>query len=111
MISKNTCFAILDRISHPIVFVDNDHIIQYLNSPAQRRYYDQRGYSDLIGKSLLDCHNTESRNKIIAIHARLSMGETEVCIGVFKGEKITVVGVYGAKDELIGYYERFENAE
>ncbi len=39
------------------------------------------------------------------------MGETEVCIGVFKGEKITVVGVYGAKDELIGYYERFENAE
>jgi nitrogen-specific signal transduction histidine kinase len=93
MISKDICFAILDRISHPIVFVDNDHIIQYLNLPAKKRYYDQRGYSDLKGKSIFDCHNGLSKKKILEIHDRFTKGENEICIGVFKGEKITVVAV------------------
>ncbi len=111
MISMDTCLAILDKISHPIVFVNNDHIIQYLNKLAQKRYYEQRGYSDLIGKSLFDCHNSVSKNKIIAIHQQLKEGISEVCIGVFKGEKITVVGVRDPKGDLIGYFERFEKSD
>ena len=111
MISMDTCLAILDKISHPIVFVNNYHVIQYLNKPAQKRYYEQRGYSDLIGKSLFDCHNPISKNKIIAIHQQLKEGINEVCIGVFKGEKITVVGVRDSKGGLIGYFERFEKSD
>jgi hypothetical protein len=111
MISMDTCLAIIDKISHPIVFVSNVHVIQYLNKLAQKRYYEQRGYSDLIGKSLFDCHNSISKNKIIAIHQQLREGTDEVCIGVFKGEKITVVGVRDPQGELIGYFERFEKSD
>jgi PAS domain S-box-containing protein len=111
MISIDTYTAILDKISHPIVFVDNNHVIQYLNKPAQKRYYEQRGYSDLIGKSLFDCHNSVSRDKILAVHQQLKEGESEICIGVFKGEKITVVGVRDPEGGLIGYFERFEKSE
>ena len=111
MISIDTYTAILDKISHPIVFVDNNHVIQYLNKPAQKRYYEKLGYSDLIGKSLFDCHNAESRDKILQIHQQLTERENEICIGVFKGEKITVVGVRDSEGELIGYFERFEKSE
>jgi nitrogen-specific signal transduction histidine kinase len=31
MISSEIYTAILDTIHHPIVFVDNDHVIRYLN--------------------------------------------------------------------------------
>jgi DUF438 domain-containing protein len=111
MISMDTCLAILDKISHPIVFVNNDNVIKYLNKLAQKRYYEQRGYSDLIGKSLFDCHSSISKNKIIAIHQQLREEKNEVCIGVFKSEKITVVGVRDPKGKLIGYFERFEKSD
>jgi len=52
-----------------------------------------------------------SRDKILEIYDRLTKGQNEICIGVFKGEKITVVAVYGPNDELIGYFERFEKAQ
>ncbi len=65
--------------------------------------------SDLVGKSLFDFHSPESRGKIETIHARLEAGEGKVLLGVFKGKKITVIGVYGSRGELIGYYERYEN--
>jgi hypothetical protein len=44
-------------------------------------------------------------------NVRFIKGENEICIGVFKGEKIIVVAVNGADDEFIGYFEHFEKAE
>jgi hypothetical protein len=60
---------------------------------------------------LFQCHNSITKNKIIAIHQQLREGTDEVCIGVFKGEKITVGGVRDPKGELIGYFERFEKSD
>ena len=101
--------AILDSIDSPIVFADNDHIIRYLNKAAKVRYYEKRGYSDLIGKSLFDCHNPGSKEYIKRIHDRLLAGETAIFLNVNKDqERITVVGVRGATGKLLGYYERFE---
>jgi len=101
--------ALLDTIRSPVVFVDNDHIIQYLNKPAKIRYYEKRGYSDLIGKSLFDCHNKKSEKLTRQIHARLLAGENEVFLKVSKdNEKITVVAVRDNDGHLLGYYERFE---
>ncbi|MEW6266959.1 MAG: PAS domain-containing protein [Thermodesulfobacteriota bacterium] len=111
MISPDIGLAILDTIPHPILFVDNDHVIQYLNAPARKRYYEERGLSDLIGKSVFDCHNPGSREKIKEIHAGLVAGEKEFYLGVFKGEKVTVVGVRDSGGKIIGYYERFEKTE
>jgi PAS domain S-box-containing protein len=101
--------AILDSIDSPIVFVDNNHIIRHLNEAARSRYYDKRGYSNLIGKSLFDCHNPASQEEIKRLHERLLAGENEIFLQVNKDqEKITVVGVRAADGQLFGYYERFE---
>lgn len=107
---KNQLF-ILDSIDNPIVFVDNDHIIRYLNKAAKVRYYEKRGYADLIGKSLFDCHNPASTESIKRIHGRLLTGETAVFLKENQEqERITVVGVRSDTGELIGYYERFEKS-
>jgi hypothetical protein len=101
--------VILDSIDSPIVFVDNDHIIRYLNKAAKVRYYEKRGYSDLINRSLFDCHNPASQEQIKRIHDRLLTGETAIFLKVNKDqERITVVGVRNAAGQLLGYYERFE---
>jgi hypothetical protein len=102
--------ATLDSIDSPIVFVDNGHIIRYLNKVAYIRY-ERRGFSNLVGKSLFDCHNPESKEYIKRIHERLFAGETTIFLKVNKDqEKITVVGVRDADGQLVGYYERFEKA-
>lgn len=36
-------------------------------NPAAVISYAKRGGDELIGKSLLDCHNTESRDKILQV--------------------------------------------
>ena len=48
--------CILDSVPYRIVFVDTDHIIRYMNREAKHHYYAVRGYSDLIGKSIFECH-------------------------------------------------------
>ncbi len=102
--------AILDSFSSPIVFVDNNHTIKYLNKAARIRYYEKRGVSDLIGKSLFDCHSLLSERAIRKIHARLQEGEDEIFLKVDQDRlKLTVVGVRDPDGKLIGYYERFEN--
>jgi hypothetical protein len=112
MISRDTYLAILDTINHPIVFVDTGHVIRYLNKPAMKRYYEVRGYSDLIGKSLFDCHNEDSRKHIIALYERLQAGENEIFLKIGKfNEKITVIAVRETGGTLVGYYERFEKNE
>jgi hypothetical protein len=88
----------------------------WATTPGELQPYEQRGYSDLVGKSLLDCHNPESREKIKEIHTRLLAGESEVFLGVSKGEKVTVIAVPAPGSsafagEIIGYYERFEKMQ
>jgi PAS domain S-box-containing protein len=101
--------AILDSIESPIVFVDNDHIIRYLNKAAKVRYYEKRGHADLIGKSLFDCHKPESKEYIVRLHERLLAGETTIFLKVNKDrERVTVVAVRNTDGRLLGYYERFE---
>ncbi|MFH0783725.1 MAG: PAS domain-containing protein [Pseudomonadota bacterium] len=108
--NQDTYQAILDSVKNPIVFVDNDHIIRYLNRSAKVRYYEKRGYSDLIGKSILDCHNSISANQITEAHDRLQKGENEVYLEPDKNqERVTVVvGVRDVGGILLGYYARSE---
>ena len=51
--------GILNSYPYPIVFVDNDYIIRYMNRNAEYHYYEERGYKNLIGKSLFSCHSNE----------------------------------------------------
>ena len=103
--------AILDSVKHPIVFVDNDHIIRYLNRAAKVRYYEKRGYSELLGKSIFDCHNPVSVHQILQVHKRLQDGQIEVRLRLNKDqERVTTVfvGVRDGNGRLLGYFERSE---
>jgi hypothetical protein len=109
MISLDLSLAILDTLPHAVLFVDNDHVIRHLNLPAEKKYYEQRGLSNLIGKSLFDCHAAASRPKIIELHQRLQAGEDEIFLVVTpQNERVTLIAVRDRQRNLLGYYERFE---
>jgi PAS domain S-box-containing protein len=101
--------AILDSIHHRIVFVDTDHIIRYLNRAAQNWFYQKRGYTDLVGKCLFDCHKPGSREKLLGLYHHLEQGEDEVFVKVTpENEKASMVAVRDPAGHLLGYFERFE---
>jgi DUF438 domain-containing protein len=110
MSDMNLILALLDSIHLPIVFVDNDHMIQFLNNKAKDRYYRDRGYSELVGKSLFHCHTGESQEAILKLYERLTQGENEISWDdPEKLERFTLVAVRDEENRMIGYYECTEN--
>ena len=100
---------IIDSIPYPIVFVDANHIIRFLNMQAEHWYYDQRGYDNLIGKSLFDCHNDHSKDMIIKAVEKLKNHANEIYCGVTpQNYRFYLNPVRNSKGELVGYFERFE---
>ena len=100
---------ILNAIPYPILFVDCEHIIRYLNKTAAFHYYEVRGYSNLIGKSLFECHQDTSKEKILKAVEKLKNHGNEVFIGVgVNNQRIYINPVRDEKGNLIGYFERFE---
>lgn len=53
MDEKTILKGILDSYPYPIVFVDNDYIIRYLNRYAKYHYYQERGYPGFDWKKLI----------------------------------------------------------
>lgn len=102
--------AILDSYPYPIVFVDNDYIIRYMNRNARYHYYEERGYHDLIGASLFACHDAPSSvEKIKAAYEGIRRNGKEVFIGVSaRNQRIYMQGVRGSDGKWIGFFERFE---
>lgn len=110
MIEKEELECILNSSPYPIVFVDTNHIIKFLNTTAKHLYYTQRGYDDLIGKSLFDCHKEKSKERIIKAVESLKNHGIEIFLTVTSTNKrLYICPVRNKKGELIGYYERFEN--
>lgn len=52
-LTKEILFGILDAYAYEIVFVDRNHIVQYMNKTAKQRY----GNRVKIGNNLFNCHN------------------------------------------------------
>ena len=100
--------GILDAYPYPIVFVDNAFIIRFMNRFAKYHYYQERGYADLIGKSIFDCHHTEAaKEKIKAAYAGIQRNGKEVFIGVnTRNQRMYMMGVRGANREWVGVVGR-----
>jgi PAS domain S-box-containing protein len=106
---EKTYQLILDAIPYPILFVDTSHTIQYLNKKAKYHYYQERGYRELVGKSLFDCHTEMSEEKITAIVEKLKNHGQEIFLTVnVRNERVYVTPVRDEQGELVGYFERFE---
>lgn len=97
--------VLLDSLKDPLVFVDTDHIIRYMNKAAIADF--EQGAA-LIGRSVLDCHNENSRRQIIEILAAMRTGEDERLITDNEKQRIFMRAVRDPNGTLLGYYERYE---
>ncbi|MDD3347498.1 PAS domain-containing protein [Oscillibacter sp.] len=107
------CREILDSWPMGILFCDLDHVIRYMNPAAEYYYYVTRSYRDLVGKSVLDCHRPETRERILALVEELKAGGGEKRIGTTKieGYRVYITPVRDKDGTLIGYVDRFEDGK
>lgn len=105
MIDDRTKSLILQSLKNPIAFTDTNHIIRYMNKAAMD-HYDEG--ADLLGRSLLDCHNEASQAMIHKIVAEMKNGLEERLITDNEKYRIYMRAVRDENGQLIGYYERYE---
>lgn len=103
--------SIIDQDNANVVVCDLDHKIVYMNPIACERYA-KRGGAALVGRSLMDCHNPDSQEKIRKVIAWFSACPSNNRVHTFFNEKQNKDGYMVAlRDEdgtLIGYYEKHE---
>lgn len=103
--------SVIDQDKASVVLCDLSHTIIYMN-PAAIRNYAKRGGANLVGRSLLDCHNPRSRELILKTVAWFSESLAHNIVYEFHSEKENKDGYMVAlRDEngtLIGYYEKHE---
>ena len=105
-LTKDVLLGILDAYAYEIVFVDRNHIVQYMNQTAKQRYGDRVQ----VGQSLFRCHNENSRQKIEMFLQRADQGEDEMfeTYNTKTGEREFFVPVRDSNKHVIGYFERHE---
>ncbi|MEE4164426.1 MAG: PAS domain-containing protein [Desulfocapsaceae bacterium] len=103
--------GILNSIPYPIVYVDLEHIIRFMNNAAVYHYCTERGHEPLVGRSIFSCHKQEkSKDMIIKTVERFKSDAKEKFLQVSdRNLRIYITPVKNDRNELIGYYERFEN--
>ena len=103
--------SIIDQDSAQIIICDLSHLIVYMNSAAVKNY-ERWGGADLIGKSVLDCHNEDSRDKIRKVVDWFAADSSHNRIRTFYNEKrdkdVYMVALRDGSGKLIGYYEKHE---
>jgi hypothetical protein len=97
--------SILDSLKDPVLFADTEHITRYMNQAAIEHYSEG---ADLIGRSLLECHNEDSQVMMIEILADMHHGLEERKITDNEKWRIWMRAVRDADGQLLGYYERYE---
>jgi hypothetical protein len=95
---------ILESLNEPIVFVDTDHNIRYMNSKARDQYAK---WGEITGNSIFKCHNEDSCKLIKECYDRLAKGEEEVLFASNKKHRVYMRGVRNSSGKLMGYYERY----
>lgn len=105
-ITKEILESILDAYPYEIIFVDTNHIVQYMNKTAQKRYQGRV----IIGNSLFNCHNEGSKEKIEQFLERAQHGEEEMfeTYNTKTGEREFFTPVKDKDNHVIGYFERHE---
>ena len=107
--------SIVDQDRASVVICNLKHEIIYMNPAAVISYAKGDG-DKLIGRSLLECHNPESRDKIQQVVDWFAVDESHNIVYTFHNEKQNKdVYMVALRDDgkLIGYYEKHEyrNAE
>ena len=107
MIDLKLLSAIVNSLKEPIAFVNTDHAICFMNAAAIE-LYAKWGGADLIGKSVLDCHNEQSQATILEIFDEMQAGLDERLISEKPTRRIYMRAVRDSDGKLLGYFERYE---
>lgn len=103
--------SIIEQDDASVVICDTKHDIVYMN-PAAINNYGKSGGADLIGKSLLDCHNERSVEIIKNVVAWFGESTDNNKVHTFFNEKqnkdVYMIALRDADKNLIGYYEKHE---
>ncbi len=101
--------SIIDQDKAAVVICNLQHQIIYMN-PAAKAQYAKHG--DLVGKSLLDCHNEKSNEMIQKVVDWFAENPAHNQIYTFHNEKqnkdVYMVALRDEDKKLIGYYEKHE---
>lgn len=101
--------SVLEQDEAAVVLCDLNHIIVYMNSAAACRYAKSGGY-DLVGKSLMGCHNEKSNEMIYKVVDWFKESTENNKVYTFYNEKenkdVYMVALRDRDKNLIGYYER-----
>lgn len=102
--------SIIDQDRSSVVICNLQHEIIYMN-PAAIKNYAKWGGDKLVGHSLLNCHNTESRQRIEQVLEWFTSSPEHNLVYTFYNEKqnkdVYMVALRD-EDKLIGYYEKHE---
>lgn len=102
--------SIIDQDQSAVVICNLKHEIIYMN-PAAVEGYAKSGGDKLIGKSIFDCHNEESAERIKQVVEWFVADKSHNMVYTFHNEKqnkdVYMVALR-EKDKLIGYYEKHE---
>lgn len=103
--------SLIDEDRAPVVICDPDHTIIYMNPAAAENYKKHGGY-ELLGKSLLDCHNDKSNEMIKKVVEWFADDSSHNRIHTFFNQKqnkdVYMIALRNEEGKLIGYYEKHE---
>ncbi len=107
MPSLNQYFkSIVDSDNCNVVICDLEHKIIYMNPSAVG------SYGNLVGTSILNCHNEKSNEMIIKVVEWFKKSQNNNRIHTFYNEKknkdVYMIALRNKNGDLIGYYEKHE---
>ncbi|MDD3794531.1 MAG: PAS domain-containing protein [Lachnospiraceae bacterium] len=103
--------SVLEQDRAAVVICDLKHEIIYMN-PAAIENYEKYGGAALLGKSLLDCHSPESRERINEVVAWFEEKPDHNIVFTSHDERknkdVYMAALRDDSRALIGYYEKHE---
>lgn len=103
--------SVLEADRAAVVICDLDHTIIYMNPVAVRRY-EKWGGNELLGRSLLNCHNEHSQEMIKKVVDWFKASSDHNIIYTYHNVKenkdVYMVALRDYEGALIGYYEKHE---
>lgn len=101
--------SILEQDRSAVVICNLRHEIIYMNKSARERY---KKHGELVGKSIFDCHNAESNEKIREVVEWFAKSPDNNLVFTYHNDRenkdVYIVALRGENGELIGYYEKHE---
>ena len=99
--------SVMDTDDAPVVICDINHIVVYMNLSSVKKYK-----ADLTGKSIFDCHNEKSAERIKQVVKWFEKSENNNKVFTYRNAEqnkdVYMIALRDENNNLIGYYEKHE---